>query len=78
MSILAHTPSKRFATREGVAETLVAMCIAQRHLTGNVLFADDGYNIEGHSWPEGNLALYAGQDELDGLFRQLDQEYGRK
>ncbi len=74
-SILAHTPSKKFATREGVAATLLSMCIPQPHFTGNVLFADDGYNIEGHSWPEGNQALYAGQDQLDALFQQMDDEF---
>ncbi len=58
MSILAHTPSKRFATREGVAESMIALCLDQRHLTGNVIFVDDGYVVEGHSWPEGNQALY--------------------
>lgn len=76
-SILAHTPSKRFATREGVAETLMALCLEQRHLTGNVVFPDDGYVVEGHSWPEGNEALYAGADALDALFRQLDVDYPR-
>jgi len=70
-SILAHTPSKKFCSRDGIAETLLSMCVEQRHLTGNVLFADDGYNIEGHSWPEGNQALYAGQSELDELYKGL-------
>jgi len=74
-SILAHTPSKKFCTREGVTATLLSMCIPQPHLTGNVVFADDGYNIEGHSWPEGNRALFAGQDELDTLFTQIDSEF---
>lgn len=71
-SILAHTPTKRFATVEGVTESLLAMCVEQRHFTGNVLFADDGYNIEGHSWPEGNEALYAGtrQDLLNARRHQ--------
>ncbi len=67
LSILAHTPTKRFATREGVAESLVALCVPQRHLTGNVVFVDDGYNVEGHSWPDGNLALYDGPDALAAL-----------
>ena len=74
-SILAHTPSKKFCTREGVTATLLSMCIPQPHLTGNVVFADDGYNIEGHSWPEGNRALFGGQDELDNLFKQIDAEF---
>ena len=72
-SILAHTPTKRFLSREGVAETLLSMCLPQRHLTGNVIFADDGYNIEGHSWPEGNMALYAGAEELDTLLKSLGE-----
>src|SRR5438105_14416363 len=38
MSILAHTPTKKFASLEGVTETIVAMCLTQRHLTGNVVF----------------------------------------
>jgi gluconate 5-dehydrogenase len=71
-SILAHTPSKRFATREGVAETLLAMCLEQRHFTGNVVFADDGYNVEGHSWPEGNIALYEGSEALEKLLRRVE------
>ena len=78
MSVLAHTPSKRFLTREGIAETLIAMCSEQRHFTGNVVFADDGYNIEGHSWPEGNAALYAGLDELKQEFEKLEAEYPRE
>jgi NAD(P)-dependent dehydrogenase (short-subunit alcohol dehydrogenase family) len=78
LSILAHTPSKRFATREGVAETLLAMCLPQRHFTGNVVFADDGYNVEGHSWPEGNRALYSGAGQLDRLYESLDREYPRE
>lgn len=69
-SILSHTPTKRFATPEGVAESIVALCIPQRHLTGNVVFADDGYNIEGHTWPEGNEALYHGAAALDKLLQQ--------
>ena len=75
MSILAHTPSKRFATREGVAESIIALCLDQRHLTGNVCFVDDGYVVEGHSWPEGNQALYADSAELEALYRRLDEEY---
>ena len=75
-SILAHTPTKRFATAEGVAATLLAMCIPQPHLTGNVIFADDGYNIEGHSWPEANEALYA--DRLEELLAGLDARYPRE
>ncbi len=58
LSILAHTPSKQFCSLEGVSETILAACIPQRHLTGNVIFCDDGYNIEGHSWPDGNEELY--------------------
>lgn len=73
-SILSHTPTKRFATPEGVAESLVALCIPQRHLTGNVLFADDGYNIEGHTWPEGNEALYRGTEDLENLLRETRGE----
>lgn len=76
-SILAHTPTKRFATREGVAETLLTLCVEQRHLTGNVLFVDDGYNVEGHSWPEGNVALYEGGQAIERLFNQLDLSYPR-
>jgi len=78
LSILAHTPTKRFATREGVAETLIAMCLEQRHFTGNVVFADDGYNIEGHSWPEGNIALYRGAEALQDLLRRLERTYPRE
>jgi 3-oxoacyl-[acyl-carrier protein] reductase len=78
MSILAHTPSKRFATREGVAESLMGLCLDQRHLTGNVIFADDGYVVEGHSWPEGNQALYAGPSALETLFHKLDEDYPRE
>ena len=74
-SILAHTPTKRFATAEGVAETLLSMCIEQRHLTGNVIFPDDGYVIEGHSWPEGNEALYEGITALNALYRSIDEKY---
>ncbi len=77
MSVLAHTPTKRFLTREGVAETLIAMCLDQKHFTGNVVFADDGYNIEGHSWPEGNLALYGGLAALEEEFQNLDRDYPR-
>ncbi len=57
-SVLAHTPSKRFMTLEGVVDTIWAVCMPQRHLTGNIIFCDDGYSIEGHSWPEGNDELY--------------------
>jgi NAD(P)-dependent dehydrogenase (short-subunit alcohol dehydrogenase family) len=78
LTILAHTPSKKFITREGVAETLLAMCLPQRHFTGNVVFADDGYNVEGHSWPEGNLALYEGPKALEDTFRRLDIEYPKE
>lgn len=78
MSVLAHTPTKRFLSREGVAETLIAMCAEQRHLTGNVVYVDDGYNIEGHSWPEGNTALYAGLEKLREQFEKLDREYPRE
>lgn len=74
-SILARTPSKKFCTREGVTATLLSMCIPQPHFTGNVVFADDGYNIEGHSWPEGNRALFAGQEALDALFSQINAEF---
>ena len=70
-SILAHTPTKRFATIEGVMQSLLAMCIEQPHLTGNVLFADDGYNIEGHSWPEGTDAVYGRDESVDELYRRL-------
>jgi NAD(P)-dependent dehydrogenase (short-subunit alcohol dehydrogenase family) len=77
-SILAHTPTKRFATADGVAETLLAMCVPQRHFTGNVVFCDDGYNIEGHSWPEGNMALYEGADAVDRLYKELDTVYPRE
>jgi NAD(P)-dependent dehydrogenase (short-subunit alcohol dehydrogenase family) len=75
LSILAHTPSKRFATREGVAESLIALCLDQRHLTGNVWFVDDGYVVEGHSWPEGNRALYGEPGEIEHLYRRLDDDY---
>lgn len=74
-SILAHTPSKKFCSRWGVTTTLLSMCVPQPHLTGNVLFADDGYNIEGHSWPEGNKALFSGKEELDSLFSSIDREF---
>ncbi|MFP3958790.1 MAG: SDR family NAD(P)-dependent oxidoreductase [Spirochaetaceae bacterium] len=70
-SILAHTPTKRFADRQGVAATLLALCVPQPHLTGNVVFADDGYNVEGHSWPDGNVALYA--NRIDALFERLSR-----
>ncbi len=74
-SILAHTPTKRFATAEGVAETLLSMCIPQRHLTGNLIFPDDGYVIEGHSWPEGNVALYESAEALEALYRDIDERF---
>jgi len=77
-SILAHTPTKRFASREGVAETLTALCVEQRHLTGNIIFPDDGYVIEGHSWPDGNEALYAGFPALETLFEGLVTKYPRE
>jgi len=73
-SILAHTPTKRFATLDGITETLLATCLPQRHLTGNLIFCDDGYNVEGHSWPQGNLAVYEGGDAIDALYRQFDNE----
>jgi len=76
-SILAHTPTKRFATADGVAQTIACMCVPQRHLTGNVVFCDDGYNIEGHSWPEGNAAVYAGGNAVDELYDQIDRDYPR-
>ena len=73
-SILAHTPTKRFATLDGISETILATCIPQRHLNGNVIFCDDGYNIEGHSWPEGNSALYGQSEELDKLFKNIMED----
>jgi NAD(P)-dependent dehydrogenase (short-subunit alcohol dehydrogenase family) len=57
-AILAHTPTKRFCSIAGVMESAIALCVPQRHLTGNVVFCDDGYNVEGHSWPEGTRAVY--------------------
>ncbi len=75
LTILAHTPTKTFITREGVAETLLAMCLPQRHFTGNVVFADDGYNVEGHSWPDGNLALYGGPQAMEEMLQRLNREY---
>ncbi|MGB2806177.1 MAG: SDR family oxidoreductase [Sedimentisphaerales bacterium] len=75
ISILAHTPSKKFATLEGITETIIAMCLPQRHFTGNIVFCDDGYNVEGHSWPEGNQALFKDFSELDKLFRSLEKDY---
>jgi len=71
MSILAHTPTKKFATLEGICETLLATCVPQKHLTGNVIFCDDGYNVEGHSWPNGNFALFQGELALDKLLKEL-------
>lgn len=75
LSILAHTPTKKFATLEGVSETIAAMCLPQRHLTGNVVFCDDGYHVEGHSWPLGNEALFKGEQDLQKLFEGLTEEY---
>jgi len=66
-SILAHTPTKRFATVDGVVESAIALCLPQRHLTGNLLFCDDGYAIEGHSWPEGTQAVYQDSETLTAL-----------
>ena len=71
-SILAHTPTKRFATVEGVVESALALSLPQRHLTGNVIFCDDGYAIEGHSWPEGTWAVYKGPETLAELLRAHD------
>jgi 3-oxoacyl-[acyl-carrier protein] reductase len=76
-SILAHTPTKRFASAIGVAHTVLAMCLDQPHFTGNVVFCDDGYNIEGHSWPEGNVALYEGSSALERLYASLEDIYPR-
>jgi NAD(P)-dependent dehydrogenase (short-subunit alcohol dehydrogenase family) len=70
-SILAHTPTKRFASLEGITETLLAACVPQRHMTGNVIFCDDGYNVEGHSWPEGTRAIYDGGDAVDALYGRV-------
>jgi glucose 1-dehydrogenase len=42
ISILGHIPTKKFATLEGISESIAAMCIPQRHFTGNVVFCDDG------------------------------------
>jgi NAD(P)-dependent dehydrogenase (short-subunit alcohol dehydrogenase family) len=66
-SILAHTPTKRFATVAGVVESLLALCVPQRHLTGNLIFCDDGYAVDGHSWPEGTRAVYDGPEPLAAL-----------
>ena len=66
-SILAHTPTKRFAMVEGVVESAIALCIPQRHLTGNMIFCDDGYVIEGHSWPDGTWAVYQSPETLTDL-----------
>jgi len=76
-AILAHTPTKRFATLEGISETLLAMCLPQRHLTGNVVFCDDGYNIEGHSWPDGTNAVYGEAGAVEELYDFLDEDYPR-
>lgn len=75
ISILSHTPSKKFATLEGITETILAMCIPQRHFTGNIVFCDDGYNVEGHSWPEGNQTLFKDFCALDKLFQDLEKDY---
>ena len=75
VSILAHTPTKKFATLDGISETIAAMCVPQKHFTGNVVFCDDGYNIEGHSWPLGNQALFKGEQALQTLFQDLAKEY---
>ncbi|MFG6428276.1 SDR family NAD(P)-dependent oxidoreductase [Roseateles sp. LYH14W] len=73
-SILAHTPTKRFASLDGITETLLATCVPQRHLTGNLIFCDDGYNVEGHSWPEGNRAVYDSSAAVDALYQRLNDE----
>jgi 3-oxoacyl-[acyl-carrier protein] reductase len=73
-SILAHTPTKRFASLEGITETLMAACLPQRHLTGNVIFCDDGYNIEGHSWPEGTSAVYENESALERLYQEINED----
>lgn len=73
-TILAHTPTKRFASLDGIAETLLATCVPQRHLTGNLIFCDDGYNIEGHSWPEGTAAVFEGGDSVEALYRRMFDE----
>ena len=75
-SILAHTPTKRFATADGVAETILALCVPQRHLTGNIVFCDDGYSGEGHSWPAGNEAVYASDaaTAVDLLYKELGND----
>lgn len=70
-SILAHTPTKRFVSLEGITETLIAACVPQRHMTGNVIFCDDGYNVEGHSWPEGTQAVYEGGNAVDALYHRI-------
>jgi NAD(P)-dependent dehydrogenase (short-subunit alcohol dehydrogenase family) len=77
-SILAHTPTKRFATLDGISETLVSLCLPQRHLTGNMIFCDDGYNIEGHSWPQGSDAVYGEPGDIDRLYDALEQEFPRE
>jgi NAD(P)-dependent dehydrogenase (short-subunit alcohol dehydrogenase family) len=74
-SILAHTPTKRFATLDGITESLAALCVPQRHLTGNLVFCDDGYNIEGHSWPAGTEAVYGAEGALDELYARLEEQY---
>ena len=62
-SILAHTPTKEFASSDGVISTILSMCMEQPHLTGNIVFCDDGYSVEGHSWPEGNDSVYGIADD---------------
>jgi len=73
-SILAHTPTKKFSTVAGVVESLAALCMPQRHLTGNIIFCDDGYNIEGHSWPQGSKAVYDGPECLKNLLHAIKNE----
>jgi len=33
--------------------------------------------VEGHSWPEGNEALFGGRERLEALFRDLEERYPR-
>jgi 3-oxoacyl-[acyl-carrier protein] reductase len=54
------------------------MNLIERHLTGNVLFCDDSDNIEGHSWPAGNRALFQGADSLQDLMDELDRKYPKE
>ena len=51
------------------------MCLPQRHLTGNVVFCDDGYNIEGHSWPAGTEAVYGEAGGVERLYDFLGGDY---